>query len=98
MCWQINNNIFNWVSELLLIYCFIAITCSAPLPGENTVDLPNDVTDGLSYLESYTYSCREGYTTTDELCTVCQPDGSLSLATPPRCAGESSQIYNVCSL
>ena len=54
----------------------------------NTVDLPDDVSDGLSYLESYTYSCKEGYSTTDELGTVCQPDGNLSLTTPPNCTGK----------
>ena len=67
---------------------FAAITCPAPSPGENTVDLPDDVSDGLSYLESYTYSCKEGYNTTDELCTVCQPDGGLSLTKPPKCTGK----------
>ena len=44
--------------------------------------------DGLSYLESYTYSCKEGYATTDPLTTLCQPDGSLSLTRPPECSGK----------
>ena len=30
----------------------------------------------------------EGFNTTDELCTVCQPDGSLSLTNPPNCTGK----------
>ena len=67
--------------------CFVAITCPAPSPGENTVDLPVNVTDGLSYLESYTYSCMDGYDTMDELCATCQPDGTLSIP-PPTCYGE----------
>ena len=66
---------------------FLAITCPTPSSGVNTVDLSSDALDGLSYLESYTYSCIEGYTTTDELTTVCQPDGSLSVSTPPQCTG-----------
>ena len=39
------------------------------------------------YLQTYTCSCTAGYSTTDELTTVCQPDGSFSLQTPPNCAG-----------
>ena len=65
----------------------VEITCDAPAAGTNTVARPPDVADGLDYLESYTYQCMEGYSTTDELCTVCQPDGSLSLTTPPNCSG-----------
>ena len=64
------------------------ITCGAPPSGTNTVTLPPEVADGLDYLESYTYQCIEGYSTTDELCTVCQPDGNLSLSTPPNCTGK----------
>ena len=48
---------------------------------------------GLSYLESYMYSCVEGYTTTDELCTVCQPDGSLSLLRSPACYGKKKIVF-----
>ena len=70
------------------LHCFTEITCSAPSPGENTVDLPDDVLDGLSYLQSYTYSCKEGFNTTDDLCTVCQPDGTLSLTNAPVCKGK----------
>ena len=66
---------------------FAEIICPPPSPGENTVDLPDDVSDGLSYLEPYTYTCKKGSATTDELFTLCQPDGSLSLATPPNCTG-----------
>ena len=73
----------------------LAITCPGLSEGVNTVALTVDEIDGLSYLESYTYSCLEGYTTTDVLCTICQPDGTLSLATPPICNGEFYQINNV---
>ena len=64
-----------------------AITCTGPPPGTNTINIPANLAQGMSYLQSYTYSCMEGYNTTDELCTVCQPDGSLSLTVPPICAG-----------
>ena len=67
----------------------VEITCSAPAtPGAGGEPLPVDVADGLDYLESYTYSCMEGYNTTDDLCTVCQPDGTLSLTTAPTCTSE----------
>lgn len=39
-------------------------------------------------LDSYTYSCNEGYATDDEMCTVCQPDGTLSLETLPNCSSK----------
>ena len=65
----------------------VAISCPAPVGGNNTVDIPADVADGLLYQEIYTYSCKDGYNTSDELSTVCQPDGTLSLSSPPACAG-----------
>ena len=66
--------------------------CPAPSAGINTVVLPDNLQYGLEYLESYTYSCIEGYNTTDELCTVCQPDGSLSLTRPPQCTGNIGKL------
>ena len=65
----------------------LAISCAAPGQGIGTLDIPTELSLGLSYLESYTYSCKKGYTTSDELCTVCQPDGSLSTP-PPNCTGK----------
>ena len=65
----------------------LAITCPGLSEGVNTVNLTANEIDGLSYLESYTYSCIEGYTTTDPLTTLCQPDGSLSVTNPPNCTG-----------
>ena len=50
----------------------------------NTVDVPDNL--NMTYLDTYTYSCFEGYITTDELCTVCKPDGTLSVP-PPNCTG-----------
>ena len=68
----------------------VAITCPAPAAhGVGVEPLPSfGAENKLKYLESYTYSCMEGYTTTDDLCTVCQPDGTLSLTTAPNCTGE----------
>ena len=76
------------------MFFFVEITCSAPAtPDAGGEPLPVDVADGLDYLESYTYSCMEGYTTTDDLCTVCQPDGTLSLTTAPTCTSEFIFVY-----
>ena len=64
------------------------IKCPGLENGTNTVYVPDSLSDGLIYQESYTYSCMEGYNTTDELFTVCQANGALSLATPPNCIGK----------
>ena len=50
--------------------------------GTNTEPVPADKESSMGYLESYTYSCMEGYKTNDTLCTVCLPDGSLSSPAP----------------
>ena len=50
----------------------------------NTVDVPDNL--NMTYLDTYTYSCLEGYTTTDDICTVCKSDGTLSVS-PPNCTG-----------
>ena len=41
----------------------------------------------MEYLDTYTYSCIEGYATDDDVCTVCLADGTLSTP-PPNCTGE----------
>lgn len=64
----------------------LEIICDAPPNGYNTVPVPGDLT--LYYLDVYTYACEEGYMTEDELCTVCLPDGSLSIPYPPNCTGK----------
>ena len=81
-------NLFHGLSGVKqLSGCILAITCPGLSEGVNTVNLTANEIDGLSYLESYTYSCIEGYTTTDPLTTLCQPDGSLSVTNPPTCTG-----------
>ena len=60
-----------------------AVVCGTPPDGNNTVMMPFGLV--LAYLDTYTYTCLEGYSTDDELCTVCLPDGTLSLAEPPIC-------------
>ena len=69
--------LLNW----LLI---IEITCPKPADGINTVDVPAAL--NMTYLDTYAYSCLEGYTTTDDICTVCKSDGTLSVS-PPNCTG-----------
>lgn len=51
--------------------------------GNNTRLVPDNMQ--LKYLEAYTYACLTGYITDKEMTTVCLPDGTLSLASPPRC-------------
>ena len=68
--------------------CILAIICPAPKPGINTVEIPDVVLDGLFHLESYTYSCIDGFVTNDDLCTVCLQDGMLSLDKAPLCEGK----------
>ena len=60
----------------------VAITCPGLMNGTNTEPVPADKASSMGYLESYTYSCLDGYTTDDELCTVCQPNGTLSSPAP----------------
>ena len=62
-----------------------AITCPVPENGAFTEDVPADL--NLTYLDTYTYSCMEGYVTDDELVVVCQSDGELSTCSP-NCSGE----------
>ena len=61
------------------------VICPPPENGTNTEPIPEELQGGILYPGSYTYSCKEGYMTPDELCTVCLLNGSLSLATPPVC-------------
>ena len=68
---------------LLLSYdCVSEITCPEPLSGIYTNPVPVNTT--MTYLSTYTYSCMDGYSTDDELCTVCQANGMLS-SPPPNC-------------
>ena len=41
----------------------------------------------MTYLDIYVYTCLPGYTTTDEVITLCASDGNLTLAYPPNCTG-----------
>ena len=66
------------------------IICEAPQAGGNTELIPSEIAQsGLAYLETYTYTCLSGYETEDELCTVCMPNGMLSLEYSPNCTSES---------
>ena len=100
--WFEEDVIFLYISEIdlfvgvraciRLIYtinhCSIrtGITCDGPENGTNTMDVP---TGSLDYLQSYTYSCKKGYKTDDQLYTFCQPNGMLSLAgREPNCSSK----------
>ena len=45
----------------------------------------------MEYGQSYTYACIDGSITDQELCVVCQADGSLSIP-PPNCSGSKLEI------
>ena len=66
---------------------FTPDTSSGLKNGINTEPIPVDKQSSLRYLESYTYSCKDGYTTNDTLYTLCYPNGTLS-APPPTCSGK----------
>ena len=74
--------------KLKFILYFAEIICEAPEPGSNTNPIPNDMVQlGMRYLETYTYSCLPGFETSDDVCTVCLPNGMLSLEATPNCTG-----------
>ena len=41
----------------------------------------------MTYLDIYVYTCLPGYTTTDEVITLCAPDGNFTMPFPPNCTG-----------
>ena len=41
----------------------------------------------MTYLDIYVYTCLPGYTTTDEVITLCAPDGNFTMPYPPNCTG-----------
>ena len=71
----------------------LATKCPAPASGTNTEKIPDKVQEGLLYSESYTYSCLKGYETSDEVCTVCQQDGTWSMINPPICLGTCCRTF-----
>ena len=75
---------------MLTLDCVVGVTCPSVQPGMYTSYVPENLT--LNALESYTYSCIDGFTTDDDLCTVCLSNGSLSIP-PPSCSGKWSTVY-----
>lgn len=89
------SNKSNLINSAKSIVCqfscsiFIEITCPAPNRGANSKKPPSDIRDGMTYLETYTYECKKGFTTdVEDRCTVCLPNGTLSLPDGPDCAGK----------
>ena len=74
----------QFIIYLIIFLLIIEIRCPKPAAGMNTVDVPDNL--NMTYLDTYTYSCLEGYITTDDICTVCKSDGTLSVE-PPACTG-----------
>ena len=66
--------------------CVVAITCPGLENGVFTEPVPSSLESQMTYLQTYTYSCMEGYITTDDTVVVCQPDSTLSIS-PPFCTG-----------
>ena len=64
---------------------FTEIVCGGLPDGTNT----NPVNSSLImiYLDIYVYTCLPGYTTTDDVVTMCAPDGNFTMPYPPNCTG-----------
>ena len=85
----LNKEKQSGVYKVDLKFYSAGITCDAPPAGDNTEPIPAELAmSGLDYLETYTYSCLAGFGTTDDLCVVCMPDGTLSMDTAPNCTCE----------
>ena len=41
----------------------------------------------MIYLDIYVYTCLPGYTTTDDVVTMCAPDGNFTMPYKPNCTG-----------
>lgn len=52
-------------------------------------------TTALRFPEYYTYSCQDGYTTTDDMVVFCLKNGSLSMSEGPSCTAVPTGIYLV---
>ena len=80
-----NNFTYTLARKVLtisLIQPVVAVVCSSPPPGDNTVSAPEEL--AVQYQGVYTYTCKFGYDTEDGVTTQCQADGSWSLE-PPNC-------------
>ena len=69
---------------------FTEIVCPGLPEGVALMPVPHQFTVNISYLTTYTYSCIEGYQTSDELTVVCLPNGTLSITSAPNCTGTIS--------
>ena len=81
-----------WKLWLDINIIWTEITCQGLQDGKNTEPVPDALRHCMPYLQSYTYSCTDGFYTEDEICVFCRPDGSLS-APPPNCEGELNLCY-----
>ena len=73
---------------------FTEIVCGGLPNGTNTDPVNSSLI--MTYLDIYVYTCLPGFTTTDEVITLCAPDGNFTMPYPPNCTSKSQKIlYNV---
>ena len=61
------------------------MTCGKPPPGIKTEPV-DDIS--LTFEQTYTYICMEGYENSIGLTTACEADKGWSLDPPPTCTGK----------
>ena len=71
---------------------FLVIVCKLPPDGTNI--LPVDLGTSVSSGDEFTYTCKEGYVTNDDLTIRCNPDGLWS-SSPPICTGMSGCLHYI---
>ena len=69
----------------MFVFEFLEVVCGG-LPNGTNTDLVNSSLI-MTYLDIYVYTCLPGYTTTDEVITLCAPDGNFTMPYPPNCTG-----------
>ena len=67
-----------------MLFYLVEVFCGTPPHGLYT-EIPQTV---LMYLDTYNYSCMDGYWTNDPILTQCQADGTFSLNNPPVCTSK----------
>ena len=79
-------------SYVELCFLFVAVTCSSPPNGINTVQLSSDLTYNVG--ENVSYSCKEGYEYNGQMVTSCLTNGNWS-SHPSNCTSKINDFVLV---